>query len=82
MGENPRPEDLDVNPSKGKKHTNVRAASADELERLVPPRVLSLEQALEFCAPDECLEVTPELVRIRKTTLSANVRSKARSRTK
>ena len=82
VGENPRPEDMDVNPTKEKKHSNVRSSTADELERLVPPRLLSLEQALEFCAGDECLEVTPEIVRIRKVNLSGHERNKIRSRAK
>lgn len=82
VGENARPDDMDVNPTKEKHLTNVRSSTGEELERLVPPRVLSLEQALEFCAPDECLEVTPEIVRIRKTILSANERSKVRNREK
>lgn len=82
VGENPRQEDMDVNPTKEKKLTNVRSATGDELERLVPPRLLSLEQALEFCRADECLEVTPKDVRIRKVDLSANERAKQRSRAK
>ncbi len=82
VGENPRPEDMDVNPTKEKKLTNVRSSTGDELERLIPPRVLSLEQALEFCRSDECLEVTPKDVRIRKTTLDGNERAKLRSRAK
>ncbi len=82
VGENPRPEDMDVNPSKEKKLTNVRSSTGDELERLVPPRLLSLEQALEFCREDECLEVTPDAVRIRKVALSANDRAKLRNKAK
>ena len=82
VGENPRPEDMDVNPAKEKKMTNVRSSTGDELERLVPPRLLSLEQALEYCREDECLEVTPKDVRIRKVALSANDRAKLRSRNK
>ncbi|PFG17661.1 GTP-binding protein [Propionicimonas paludicola] len=82
VGENPRPEDMDVNPTKEKKLTNVRSSTGDELERLIPPRVLSLEQALEFCRGDECLEVTPKNVRIRKVVLDANERAKQRSRAK
>ena len=82
VGENPRPEDMDVNPTKEKKMSNVRSSTGEELERLVPPRNLSLEQALEFCREDECLEVTPAAVRIRKVALSANERSKLRSRNK
>jgi GTP-binding protein len=82
IGENPRPEDMDVNPTKEKKLTNVRSSTGDELERLIPPRLLSLEQALEFCRADECLEVTPAAVRIRKVALSAHARSRNRARAK
>ena len=82
VGENPRNEDMDVNPTKEKKLTNVRSSTGDELERLVPPRVHSLEQALEFCRADECLEVTPATVRMRKTILVGHERAKARSRAK
>ncbi len=82
VGENPRPDDMDVNPTKEKKLTNVRSSTGDELERLIPPRLMSLEQALEFCRGDECLEVTPKNVRIRKVTLDANDRAKQRSRAK
>ena len=66
VGENSRVDDMDVNITKEKKLTNVRSAGADVLERLAPPRSLSLEQSLEFCREDECVEVTPEAVRIRK----------------
>ncbi|WP_425308166.1 translational GTPase TypA [Ammonicoccus fulvus] len=82
VGENSRPDDMDVNPTKEKKLTNVRSATGDELERLIPPRLLNMEQALEFCREDECLEVTPTNVRIRKVQLSANDRSKTRNRAK
>jgi len=82
VGENARSEDLDVNASKPKKLTNMRAASADELVRLIPPRPLSLEQALEFIRNDECVEVTPRSVRLRKVELSASKRSTAASRRK
>jgi len=82
VGENPRVEDMDVNPTKEKKLTNVRSSTGDELERLIPPRLLSLEQALEFCRGDECLEVTPRTVRIRKVVLDANERAKQRNRAK
>lgn len=82
VGENPRADDMDVNPTKEKKLTNVRSSTGEELERLIPPRLLSLEQALEFCRSDECLEVTPKNVRIRKTTLDANERAKQRNRAK
>ena len=82
VGENPRQEDMDVNPTKEKKLTNVRSSTGDELERLIPPRLMSLEQSLEFCRGDECLEVTPKTVRIRKVVLDANERAKVRSRAK
>ena len=74
IGEHSRPGDLDLNITKEKKLTNMRAASADELVRLVPPTILSLEQALEFLAEDEQLEVTPESFRLRKRVLKANQR--------
>jgi GTP-binding protein len=79
VGENSRADDMDVNICKEKKMTNVRS-NADELERLVPARRLSLEQSLEFCRDDECVEVTPDAVRIRKVQLSAQDREKARGR--
>ena len=82
VGENPRAEDMDVNPTKEKKLNNIRSATGDELERLIPAKVLSLEQALEFCGVDECLEVTPAVVRIRKVTLNANDRQRDRNRAK
>ena len=82
VGENPRAEDMDVNPAKEKKLTNVRSSTGDELERLIPAKILNMEQALEFCAADECVEVTPSTVRIRKVSLSANDRAKQRSRSK
>jgi GTP-binding protein len=81
-GENSRENDLDVNASKPKKLTNVRAASADELVRLIPPRVLSLEQSLEFIRDDEAVEVTPRSIRLRKVELSASKRQTAASRAK
>ena len=80
IGENPRPEDMDVNICRKKKQTNVRAAASDDTVRLTPPRVLSLEQALEFIADDECVEVTPDAVRIRKTVFDATARGRARKR--
>jgi predicted membrane GTPase involved in stress response len=80
VGENSRPDDLDVNPTREKKLTNVRSSTGEELERLIPPRVLSLEQALEFCRSDECLEVTPGAVRLRKVVLSATDRARSRAR--
>ena len=82
VGENARGEDLDVNATKEKKLTNMRSASADELVRLIPPRPLSLEQALEFIREDECVEVTPKSVRLRKTELSATKRQTLASRRK
>lgn len=82
VGENPRAEDMDVNPTKEKKLTNVRSSTGDELERLIPAKQMSMEQQLEFCAGDECLEVTPAVVRIRKVTLNGNDRAKVRSRAK
>jgi GTP-binding protein len=82
VGENSRENDLDVNASKPKKLTNVRAASADELVRLIPPRVLSLEQALEFIRDDEAVEVTPSSIRLRKSELSASKRQTLASRAK
>jgi GTP-binding protein len=82
VGENARSDDLDVNASKPKKLTNMRAASADELIRLIPPRPLSLEQALEFIRADECVEVTPKSVRLRKVELSASKRSTLASKRK
>ena len=80
VGENARSEDMDVNPTKEKKLTNMRSSTGDELERLVPPRVLSLEQALEFCREDECAEVTPDAVRLRKVVLAQTDREKLRGR--
>ncbi|WP_298182936.1 translational GTPase TypA [Saccharomonospora sp.] len=80
VGESPRAEDLDVNITKEKKLTNMRSSTADELERLARPRILSLEEALEFCASDECVEVTPKVVRLRKVVLDSSQRAKQRSR--
>ncbi len=80
VGENSRADDMDVNPTKEKKLTNMRSSTGDELVRLTPHRVLTLEQALEFCREDECVEVTPGFVRIRKVALSAGEREKLRSR--
>jgi GTP-binding protein len=82
VGENARADDLDVNASKPKKLTNVRAVSAEELVRLIPPRLLSLEQALEFIADDEAVEVTPKSIRLRKAELSATKRQTLSSRAK
>jgi GTP-binding protein len=80
VGENARAEDLDVNATKEKKLTNMRSSTADELVRLIPPRPLSLEQALEFIREDECAEVTPSHVRLRKLELSGQQRQTAASR--
>ncbi|HEY1620847.1 MAG TPA: translational GTPase TypA [Streptosporangiaceae bacterium] len=80
VGENSRSDDMDVNIAKEKKLTNMRQSTGEELERLIPPRMLSLEQALEFCADDECAEVTPAMVRLRKVVLDAKERGRARAR--
>ncbi|MDR1799661.1 MAG: translational GTPase TypA [Bifidobacteriaceae bacterium] len=82
VGENPRNEDMDVNITREKKLTNMRSSTGEELERLTPPRRLTLEESLEFAAQDECVEVTPGVVRIRKVELSAEQRAKARGRAK
>ncbi|NUT99728.1 MAG: translational GTPase TypA [Saccharothrix sp.] len=82
VGENPRAEDLDVNVCREKKLTNMRSSTADVMETLARPRKLSLEEALEFCAADECVEVAPEVVRVRKIILDANLRGRARNREK
>jgi GTP-binding protein len=80
VGENSRSDDMDVNITRERKLTNVRQSTGEELERLVPPRALSLEQALEFCSGDECVEVTPSAVRLRKTVLDAKERARTRAR--
>ena len=80
VGENSRMDEMDVNITKEKKVTNVRQSTADELERLVPPRLLSLEQALEFCSDDECVEVSPSAVRLRKVILDGKERGRVRGR--
>jgi GTP-binding protein len=80
VGENARTEDMDVNPAKERKLTNVRSSTGEELVRLVPHRELSLEQALEFCRGDECIEVTPATVRLRKVILDAHSRKRATNR--
>jgi GTP-binding protein len=76
IGENSRADDMDVNITKEKKLTNIRSSTGEELERLVPPRRLSLEQALEFCREDECVEVTVAAVRLRKVVLDASERGR------
>ena len=80
VGENSRADDMDVNPTKEKKLTNVRSSTGEELERLIPPRLMSLEQSLEFCREDECVEVTPGAVRLRKVVLDATERGRQRGR--
>lgn len=80
VGENPRNEDMDVNLTREKKQTNMRSATADTFEGLVPPRRLTLEESLEFAAEDECVEVTPEAIRVRKNVLSAQERFKIAAR--
>ena len=82
VGENSRSDDMDVNPTKEKKLTNMRQSSSDVLVPLIPHKQLSLEQALEFCREDECIEVTPATVRIRKVILNAGERERGRSRSK
>ncbi|WP_433207895.1 translational GTPase TypA [Dactylosporangium sp. CS-047395] len=76
VGENSRADDMDVNITKEKKLTNMRSSAADETEKLIPPRKLSLEQALEFCREDECVEITPQAIRIRKVMLDQKDRER------
>ena len=80
IGENARREDMDMNPTKERKLTNMRSSTAEELVRLSPPRLLSLEQALEFLREDECAEVTPQSVRLRKVILPQAERGRLRAR--
>jgi GTP-binding protein len=80
VGENARAEDMDVNPTKEKKLTNIRSSTSDAFEKLIPPRLLSLEQALEQIAEDECVEVTPSSVRLRKVVLDQATRARAAKR--
>ena len=82
IGENSRADDMDVNITKEKKLTNMRSSTADSFESMTPSRVLSLEECLEFAREDECVEVTPEIVRIRKVELDANARARSASRLK
>ncbi|MEV0624495.1 translational GTPase TypA [Nonomuraea wenchangensis] len=82
IGENSRSDDMDVNITKEKKLTNMRSSTSEETEKVIPPRVLSLEQALEFIREDECVEITPEAVRIRKVVLDAASRARATARAK
>jgi len=80
VGENSRADDMDVNITKEKQQTNIRSATSDNFEKLIPPKKLSLEQCLEFCRDDECVEVTPHSVRIRKVVLDQNERAKTAAR--
>ncbi|MFZ9751094.1 MAG: translational GTPase TypA [Candidatus Nanopelagicales bacterium] len=82
VGENARAEDMDVNAVREKKLTNMRAAGSDDAERLIPPKRLNMEQALEFCREDECVEVTPAVVRIRKVLLDQTERARAANKAK
>ena len=82
IGENSRPEDMDVNIVREKKLTNMRASGSDENEKLIPPKILNLEQALEYCREDECVEVTPSSVRIRKVIFDQNERARLTARAK
>ena len=82
VGENARSDDMDVNPTKEKKLTNMRSATGDVLVPLIPHKQLSMEQALEFCREDECVEVTPATVRLRKVVLDAQERNRTRARAK
>ena len=80
VGVNPRAEDLDVNVTREKKLTNMRSSTADVIETLARPVELDLEKAMEFCAADESVEVTPEIVRVRKVELDATTRARSRAR--
>jgi GTP-binding protein len=82
IGENSRADDMDVNITKEKQKTNVRSSTAETFERLTPPRVLSLEAALEFVADDECVELTPAAIRLRKVVLDGKDRERTRARSK
>ena len=80
VGQSPKAEDLVVNVCKRKQLTNMRSSGSDDALRLVPPKVMSLEQALEFIADDELVEVTPESIRVRKAILDNNLRAKQRNK--
>ena len=82
VGENSRADDMDINPTKEKKLNNIRSSTAEAFEKLIPPRVLSLEQALELIAEDECVEVTPASVRLRKVVLDQTIRARSAKRAK
>jgi GTP-binding protein len=82
VGENSRADDMDVNITKEKQLTNMRQSTSDVFERMTPSRKLTLEECLEFAREDECVEVTPEVIRIRKVELDANARARAASQRK
>ena len=82
IGENARTEDMDVNITKEKQLTNMRQSTSDVFERMTPSRQLTLEECLEFAREDECVEVTPERIRIRKVELDASSRARSTSRVK
>src|SRR3712207_5125698 len=82
VGENSRADDMDVNPTKEKKLSNVRSSTAEVLVRLIPHREMSLEQALDYIREDECCEVTPHSVRLRKVILEQTQRARASKRAK
>ncbi|MFL6206172.1 MAG: translational GTPase TypA [Acidimicrobiales bacterium] len=82
VGENSRADDMDINPTKEKKLNNIRSSTAEAFEKLIPPRTLSLEQALEMIAEDECVEVTPSSVRLRKVVLDQTTRARSAKRSK
>ena len=80
VGENPRTDDLPVNPTRSKQLTNFRAAGGEKGIQLTPPTKFSLERAIEYIAPDELVEATPKSIRLRKRTLDSNVRQRERKR--
>jgi GTP-binding protein len=82
VGENSRQDDMDINPTKEKKLNNIRSSTSEAFEKLIPPRLLSLEQALELIAEDECVEVAPSTVRLRKVTLDQTIRGRQAKRVK
>ena len=81
IGENAKPDDLEVNPMKSKQLTNFRSTGKDEAIRLTPPRVMTLEQAIAYIDEDEMVEVTPKSIRLRKALLDPNDRKKAGRKT-
>jgi len=80
VGESPKSDDINVNVCKKKHLTNTRSSGADDALRLIPPRIMSLEEAIEFIASDELIEVTPKNIRIRKMILDNGLRAKQRSK--